>query len=333
MDSNNRIRSFDFVKFIAIFTVIWGHMIQYLLPGVCYENKIYQIIYSFHMPLFMIVTGYFSLSSLKRSFINLLNGKFNQLILPGITATTIHCVLMKYSDWGGGVLERIAFDLWYLKVTFLCYIVFYVGNYFKKYKIFFYIISIILSQTVFVYQFNLMFPCFMFGVLLKNNWNFVIAKSKYQIIITGTLFLVLLIPWDESFWIIPSGGTYPLHSLESLSIFYGQFYYRMLIGIAGSMFFILVADLLCKIYRDNKWISHFSAIGTETLAIYLFQYIIIETLLWRWLKSDNYNVVFFSMILAPMLSMAILYFCIFTVKMVRKSKVSAFLFLGERFRN
>lgn len=81
-----------------------------------------------------------------------------------------------------------------------------------------------------------------------------------------------------------------------------------------------------------SWINHFSSVGEDTPAIYLSQYIIIGTLLWRWLKYDNYNVAFFSIVLAPMLSMAILYFCINTIKMIRKSKVAAFLLLGERIK-
>lgn len=330
MGSNNRIASFDFVKFIAIFMVLWGHIIQYLLPGICYENAVYQVIYSFHMPLFMIVTGYFSTSSLKRSFFNMFQGKVNQLIIPGIFITIIHCVLMKYNTGGGVVLERIIFDLWYLKATFLCYIVFYLGRYCGKYKIYYYIGSILISQIVFVYQFNLMFPCFMLGVFLRNNWNFIMDKSKFLMILNGILFFTLLIPWDESFWILPSGEVYPLQSLNSLSNFYVQFYYRMLIGIVGSLFFILLADVICKKYSENFLINHFSSMGKETLAIYLFQYIIIETLLWRWLKSDNYNITLFSVILAPILSLAVLYFCVIIRKMVRRSKVAAFIFLGER---
>lgn len=96
--------------------------------------------------------------------------------------------------------------------------------------------------------------------------------------------------------------------LEQLPNFYEQFYYRMLIGLAGSLFIILTADEICKRYRDRNLIILFSSFGRETLAIYLFQYIIIETLLWRWLKSENYNAAFFSIILAPLLSTAVLNF-------------------------
>jgi len=170
----------------------------------------------------------------------------------------------------------------------------------------------------------------MLGVFLRNNWNFIMDKSKFLMILNGILFFTLLIPWDESFWILPSGEVYPLQSLNSLSNFYVQFYYRMLIGIVGSLFFILLADVICKKYSENFLINHFSSMGKETLAIYLFQYIIIETLLWRWLKSDNYNITLFSVILAPILSLAVLYFCVIIRKMVRRSKVAAFIFLGER---
>ncbi len=52
----------DIVKYVAIFLVIWGHVVQQsLAPGVVPLKAagIYRFIYSFHMPLFMGISGYF----------------------------------------------------------------------------------------------------------------------------------------------------------------------------------------------------------------------------------------------------------------------------------
>ena len=62
-----RIKAFDFLKFFAIFLVIWGHVIQYFLSSDYSDELVYRIIYSFHMPLFMMVSGYFSVSSMSLS--------------------------------------------------------------------------------------------------------------------------------------------------------------------------------------------------------------------------------------------------------------------------
>ena len=59
-NANNRNLYIDLIKGIAIITVIIGHLIQYTSVGNFnfYENYIYKFIYSFHMPLFMLISGY-----------------------------------------------------------------------------------------------------------------------------------------------------------------------------------------------------------------------------------------------------------------------------------
>lgn len=54
----------DCTKGILIFLVILGHCIQYgsgatyLNKELFWENKIFQWVYSFHMPLFALISGY-----------------------------------------------------------------------------------------------------------------------------------------------------------------------------------------------------------------------------------------------------------------------------------
>ena len=60
----------DSVRGLAIVLMILGHCIQcgsgaeYLSRELFYDNWIYKIIYSFHMPLFALVSGYFIYPSL-----------------------------------------------------------------------------------------------------------------------------------------------------------------------------------------------------------------------------------------------------------------------------
>ena len=45
---------------LAIFLMLWGHCIQCCCLGDFdfYENDVFRVIYSFHMPLFMLISGY-----------------------------------------------------------------------------------------------------------------------------------------------------------------------------------------------------------------------------------------------------------------------------------
>lgn len=52
--SLNRILWLDALKCFAMFLVIWGHVIQYGVTDYL-ENDIHIGIYSFHMPLFMMI--------------------------------------------------------------------------------------------------------------------------------------------------------------------------------------------------------------------------------------------------------------------------------------
>lgn len=81
--NTNRLRYIDFAKGVAILLVVMGHIVQYNLKGDS-ANKIFNFIYSFHMPLFFFLSGYVAalryegvcfervLTFIKKKFISLL---------------------------------------------------------------------------------------------------------------------------------------------------------------------------------------------------------------------------------------------------------------------
>ena len=83
---NKRSSEFDILKGIGILLVIIGHVCDYLMIGGGWANW-HRIIYSFHMPLFFFVSGYFSSKGLS-CITNLKTGvqwvwtKVLRLILP-----------------------------------------------------------------------------------------------------------------------------------------------------------------------------------------------------------------------------------------------------------
>lgn len=77
-----RLQSMDALKFFAIFLVLWGHCVQYLISGEFADKPVYRHIYSFHMPLFMMLSGFFFAMTCRRGFWKLSVKKFRQLLLP-----------------------------------------------------------------------------------------------------------------------------------------------------------------------------------------------------------------------------------------------------------
>ena len=79
-----RIVALDLVKGYGIFLVVWMHCIQYC-SGATFINQLYAFVYSFHMPLFLIISGYLYHNKLKKvdSFYNL-RRKAKQLLIPNL---------------------------------------------------------------------------------------------------------------------------------------------------------------------------------------------------------------------------------------------------------
>ena len=57
--SKERIKSIDFCKGIAILLVVLGHATEHTNASLSYD-WLYKYIYSFHMPLFMFISGFVS---------------------------------------------------------------------------------------------------------------------------------------------------------------------------------------------------------------------------------------------------------------------------------
>ena len=84
---SKRIVYIDVVKFLAIWMVCIGH--SYPMIDMSYHSILYNCIYSFHMPLFMMLCGFFSLSSFDRPFVKFLKQKTIQLLFPVITISPL----------------------------------------------------------------------------------------------------------------------------------------------------------------------------------------------------------------------------------------------------
>ena len=101
--------SLDIAKGILIFLVVWGHAIQmgfgygYGESGLYMRNAIYRGIYSFHMPLFMAISGYLFYYSNKKPFGKVLSSKLKSIGIPYLVYCTIMVlILVPTTQMGGG---------------------------------------------------------------------------------------------------------------------------------------------------------------------------------------------------------------------------------------
>lgn len=121
---NNRLQYIDNLKGFAIVLVVIGHVIQCMYaPGTYQDNVLFRYIYSFHMPLFMMLSG-MTLNIHKRipmeNLPKFIGRRFLQLVVPfvvwGLITTNTSSVSPFYK-----IFVQPDLSLWFLWTLFWIY--------------------------------------------------------------------------------------------------------------------------------------------------------------------------------------------------------------------
>ncbi len=117
----------DVVKGVLILLVILGHVIQYGVGGDFWHHLVFRSIYTFHMPLFMLVSGYFAWNGVHGG-ISWPVRRIRQLLLtcmmvPFLLAAAFALIAFRHGDEARMIaaFKRCTFpSLWYLCVLLEC---------------------------------------------------------------------------------------------------------------------------------------------------------------------------------------------------------------------
>jgi len=229
-------------------------------------------IYSFHMPLFMMLSGYVSVKIVNRAG-NVMR-RFEQLIVPSVFLFAI-CSVVNYSaNW------------WFLKSLFVCYVVWTMLFYLPKSLRWSALVLLIVfvfpafPQIPYVRSWKLdwMLPFFGIGMLLHKYDEIFKRYLPYILICSALLFVILWMRWKELFIYYNS---MPAWIDYSEKIFFSNdglksvacFVYRFLIGLSGSMVFI---SIIRSIMENKEWgRSIIEKLGSHSMHIYILQGFII----------------------------------------------------------
>lgn len=334
----------DYLKAFAIILVVLGHSLQYGLgepnDGI-FDNWLMKFIYSFHMPLFMMISGYlFGFSVKKHSFQENLLEKLKSLLVPiaiwSIPVTIIDIV--KYSperlnpwDFLKSYLNEFIGQFWFLWAVLLCSVIVLIANRFLKDSIIVYIIIFILTfiipNIIMVDElYRFMFPLFVLAYFISKH-SILKDLSKQKIyattLISMVVFIVLLFFYNQESYIYISG-----HSLIHKQNWLHQLFvdiYRIFIGIAGSAFFWGLFSIISK-YIKGFLSKVLMCLGTNTMGIYIISWFFSVYLLPEVVKEYiglNYGVVLLETILTSAL-------CLILVFLIKKVKFLNKLLLGGR---
>lgn len=327
-----RIWQLDLLKALAIFFVIWGHSVQQLSDYDYRTNPCYLFIYSFHMPLFMTISGFFASKICSCKFQEMVKHRSRQLLLP-VLAWSLIIFGTEYIMYRIGVAPSYeplitsrligGGSLWFLKSAFICTVLLWLANSFTN-KTLGFIITLLFSQLIFYYLIMVMYPCFLIGFFLNKNLNWIVEKKKPIIVICGTLFIVGAVyisffntSINTEMWnlnlgiknILFSGKLPNSEELSTLINYIGYRYFRMIIGMLASI------TLICIMFSINsipmsKSFDHIYYIGQNTLSIYVIQTVVLETVLRYTIKIKEISLFEFNLIIAPIISLLVLYICL-----------------------
>ncbi len=260
----HRIDYFDNIKGLLIVLVVFGHMLEaFLFSPILHSG--YLMIYCFHMPFFVMISGYFASLDKKKIVTN--------LIMPYLIFQSLYFLFFTKV-----MKETRTFDLmtphwilWYLFSLILWRIFLVLVKEIKPYMI---VLSIILALVVGFYptigyyaslsRTFVFFPFFLIGRYLKQiQFDFDQLKKPSIKILTGLatlgIFLFIAINSKEmnQFWFYGSLGYKAVWTPYNVWI-------RFLLLISGFIISLAIGSFMTK-----KKIPFLSSLGKMTLSIYL----------------------------------------------------------------
>lgn len=285
-----RNHNIDIIKGIAIYCVLWGHCIQCMSGDVDFFNlEAIKLIYSFHMPLFALISGYLFFRTSQKRAIDILKSRLISLGVPFCVWSLLlyirKCIFDILTEHNFEIsimeaLHALVSGLWFLKSLFIITVLAtLIVKCSKKYKYlcsFAVWISLILFNNVFGDHTADLFPFFVLGYYVAEHKSIVekIYKCRY---IAYIAFIVLLIGMREEYFVYV-GGINPVVSEYG---FAKQVYfdlYRLIIGILGSSTFIMLVMQIGK-YLPSAVNKFFEAMGRVTLQLYVLQSFFLEGVL------------------------------------------------------
>ena len=259
---------FDNAKFFAILLVVGGHAIENL-RDVRFAHALYLFVYTFHMPVFIVITGYFS-----RRF-TFSGGKARKLITNLAVPYVVFETAYSTYHWavGGAKFQISLLDPYYLTWFLMALFAWRLSTPVWQQIRFPVAVSVVISllsgmsQLPTTLEMNRVFglvPFYVLGLFLKPE-HFEFLKRR-SVAVVGALTLLLGLAFTYLFadrhmameWVFWRSGNPTLH-VTNLT---GSAMRLGLLVAAG----VLVAAFLSLVPRKQRW---FTSLGSATLYAYL----------------------------------------------------------------
>ncbi|SET33307.1 acyltransferase family protein [Paenibacillus sp. NFR01] len=354
-----RQETMDSAKGLAIFLVVFGHALQYTIApagGDYFGNPLFQAIYSFHMPLFMLISGYLAVFSVQNRTLHAnLRNKTTGILVPYTVWTVILVFISAAANIigvGGIHLGEIPSalcsalfrspDLWFLYAHYFMYLLLFLSVALARWiGPAAYVLMLILLWTVpepihsqyGIYYLQFFYVFFLGGYALNRPAVTEILRPMTRkwtavlLLMVIALEVVLIAEWNTTDFIyvhkMTLGSGSPILEMARMA-------YRMVTGFTGS----LLVLYLCKGLVKTKLGQPFILLGRYSLDIYLLQHVLFNVVyervypLLHWKLNDGqalfYGYCLFGSVIAVSCCVA------FSQVVIRRSKGLNALLLGGR---
>lgn len=238
--------------------------IEYDVAPAIPSSTVMFAIYLFHMPLFMLISGYFAANSLTRDGVKSLGRYARRLILPCVTFAVIRFICFGAPDGGLMSFLREFLYLWFLVVLFECVVCYYVLMLFRHpvWRVVCAVLPMVVAMTAqgvwpLANYFTFMWPFFLLGCLLRKKGfqeNHISPWSGLLLIPLAVIACYV----DSAFFVYYTPLAWSWHSLVVSSMRIGA----ALVGCCGVLGLMKVLYPLCS----NVLVM---GISRATLALYV----------------------------------------------------------------
>lgn len=313
-----RILYIDILKLFTIYLVIWGHAIMHFQPDYR-QSYIFQTIYAFHMPLFMMLSGYFAFSSMVLEPRGFFLKKFRQLLLPclswgilcwlfitsGLIEGKFHLNIKELFTAGWiGLFD----NFWFLKSCFICYTLSWLCYRCGRYKIMAMAVAWVLCAMQGRFHLNIMFPSFLLGLYLRQSTWLSNGLKQYRYTLYATFFVFL--------------------SVNFLLPLKDYYVYKLMLGISGALSCFVLFKTTVGTLQTTSLLESFAKVGGATLGIYVIQAILLEFLMPRYISFAAIPMPVL-ILLMPLFSLVILLIIYTIVQLISRPNVLGWLMLGH----
>ncbi len=298
------------MKGVTIFLVVFGHCMQYengrdfAYTGAFLEYVLYKMIYSFHMPLFALVSGYlFFWSVSSRSPREVLIRQAKNLILPAVSwsvmlraaGTVFHIYRGDFAGISTTLMKIYTgiFGLWFLwAMLFSSVIVILVKTKLcDSLKVYALILAVLLFMPVSsLYVFT--YPYFVAGYIWhREHMDEKFALSDNKLLCVGIILVwcIMLLFYDKSSYVYITGIRLIKYRNGAGEFVPSQLWtdiFRWLIGFAGCGAVLI----LLKLVKPIKFIA---ALGVKSLGIYITSGYVTKAVLLAVPIADNEYIIRF----------------------------------------